>query len=99
MACLTYLFLSLMTLTPALRFRDAYGECGDEGPERSEKQVSVSQHAESPSGYLAGRLGECDRRGREHPGCAQRARTPKRGAECGRDSDRDEGERDQRRRH
>ena len=88
-----------MTLTPALRFRDAYGECGDEGPERSEKQVSVSQHAESPPGYLAGRLSEGDRRGCEHPRRAQRARTPKRGAQGGRYSDSHEGKRDQRGRH
>jgi hypothetical protein len=82
-----------------LRLRDAYGKCRDQRPERGEKQVSVSQHAESPSGYLAGRLGECDGCGSKHPGRAERARTSKRGAECSRDSDRDKGERDQRWRH
>jgi hypothetical protein len=99
MVYLPYFFLSLMTLTPALRLRDAYRKCCDQSAERGEKQVSVSQHAESPPGYLAGRLGECDRRGREHPGRAEGARTPKRGAQRGGDSYRDEGERDQRRRH
>lgn len=84
-----------MTLTPALGLRDAYSEGRDESRESSQKQVSVSQHAESPSGDLSGRLRERNSRGREHPGRAQRARTPERGAQRGGDSDRDEGERDQ----
>jgi hypothetical protein len=88
-----------MTLIPVMRLRDAYGECGHQCREGCEKQVSVSQHAESPPRYLPGRLGERDRRGREHPGRAKRARTPKGGAQSGGDSDRHESERDQRGRH
>jgi len=93
-----YFFLSL-TLTPVSRLRDAYGECGDQGGECREKQVSVSQHAKSPAGYLPGSLGKCDRSGGEHPGGTERARAPKRRAQGGRHSDRHEGQRDQRRRH
>ncbi len=90
---------SLMTLTPVMRLRDAHGECGHERRDRGEKQVSVSQHAESRTGDLAGRLRERDSRGREHPGRAERARAPQRGAHRGGDSDRDEREWDQGRWH
>jgi hypothetical protein len=99
MAFLPYFIGSQMTLIPVVRFRDAYGECGDRGPDGGEKQLSVSQHAEARPRDLAGCLRQRDRRRREHPGRAEGSRTPEGRPKCGGDAERHESEGDERRRH
>ena len=85
-----------MTLPLGTRLRDAYRERGDECCQRSEKQLSVPQHAEPRPGDLAGRLRQRHGGGGEDPCRSKRARTPQCGAQRGGDSERNERERDKR---